>query len=104
MATTATRSEGGKAPGPAGAWGVLEAFEATGDEAFAPEANGVTITAQLGSDLLVAGAVRLRGAQDDAAAESQSLGGGAGTGKGFELGAKLVLHLDDRAEGARHGR
>src|SRR2546421_12734109 len=41
MQTTAARSEGGKAPGSAGAREVLQALQAVGDEAFAPLAHGV---------------------------------------------------------------
>src|SRR5204863_517576 len=54
-ATTAMRSEGGKAPGPAGARGVVQAFEPLGDEAFAPLADGMTVAAQFGGDLPVGG-------------------------------------------------
>jgi competence protein ComEC len=48
MATTATRSEGGKAPGSTGAGQVLETFQTVGDEAFAPPADGVAMAAQFG--------------------------------------------------------
>src|SRR3712207_5296656 len=57
MQTTAARWEGGKAPGSAGAGEVLQALQALGHEAFAPLADGVAVTAQLGGDLLVGRAV-----------------------------------------------
>ena len=59
--------------------------------------------AQFGGNFLIGGVVRRRGAHDDTATESQGLGCGAGTGQGFELGAKFVRQLDNRTEGARHG-
>src|SRR5262245_53950501 len=104
MAMTATRSSGGKAPGPAGAGGVLQAFKAPGNEAFAPATGGVAIAAKFGGNFLVGGVVRLSGAQDDTATENQGLGSGAGPDQGFKFTAKFVLELDNRAEGARHGR
>src|SRR5947209_4817873 len=76
-ATTAMRSEGGKAPGPAGARGVVQAFEPLGDEAFAPLADGMTVAAQFGGDLPVGGVSAGGGPQDDAAAEDQCLRGRA---------------------------
>ena len=103
MATTATRSEGGKAPGATGAWGVVQALQAPGGEALAPAAGGVAVAAQFGGNFLIGGVVRRSGAHDDTATESQGLGCGAGTGQGFELGAKFVRQLDNRTEGARHG-
>src|SRR5947209_15814750 len=66
MQTTAARSEGGKAPGPAGAGQVVQPLQAVGDEAFAPLADGVAVTAQCGGDVLVGRAVVLGGVQDDA--------------------------------------
>src|SRR5437762_2049069 len=51
--TTARRSSGGKAPGPTGARGVLEAWQAPGDEALAPLADGVAVTVQFGRDPVV---------------------------------------------------
>ena len=81
----------------------LQSFKALGDEAFAPATDGVAIATELGGDLLVGRVVRRRGGQDDAAAESQRLGGGAGTDQGLKLTAKFVLEFDNRTEGARHG-
>src|SRR5215471_1614642 len=103
MAMTATRSEGGKAPGATGARGVLQALQAPGDEALAPAAGGVAIAAEFGGNILIGGVVRGSGAQDDSAAESQGLGCRAGTGQGFESGAQFVWQRDNRTEGARHG-
>src|SRR5215204_1500033 len=71
---TARCSSGGKAPGSAGARGVLKALEAFGHEAFAPLANGMAVTIQFLGDVLVGRVVILRGTQDDAAAEGESLG------------------------------
>src|SRR5450432_2908055 len=55
--TTATSSSGGKAPGSAGAWSILQARQADGDETFAPQADGMSVTVQFRSNLLVTGAV-----------------------------------------------
>jgi hypothetical protein len=82
----------------------LQAFQALGNEAFAPAADGVAIEAKLGGNFLVGWVVRLSRAQEDTAAENQGLGRGAGADQGFELGAKFVWQLDDRAEGTRHSR
>jgi hypothetical protein len=79
------RSSGGKAPGAAGAGGVLEARKALCHEALAPQADGVAVAAQLGGDLLVGGPVGPGGAEDQAAAEGQRLRRGAGTGQALEL-------------------
>ena len=100
---TAMRSEGGKAPGSAGAGEVVQALQALGDEAFAPLAHGVTITAEFGGDLLVGWAIIPCGPQDDATAEGQRLRGGARPDEGLELVAGLVRQYDSRTEGARHG-
>jgi hypothetical protein len=64
----------------------------------------VAIATELGGDVLVGRVVRAGDPQDDAAAEDQCLGCRAGTGKGFKRGAQLVRQLDERAEGAWHGR
>src|SRR5688572_22865211 len=92
--STASCSSGGKAPGPAGARGILEPLQASGDEAFAPLADGMAVTAQFGGDVLVGRAVRLGGAQHDAAAEGQRLGRGAGADEGFESAARLGVQFD----------
>ena len=102
--STASRSSGGKAPGPAGAWGVLESLQAFCDEAFAPLADGMAVTVQCGGDVLVGRVVRLGGVQDDAAAEGQRLGSGAGADEGLQLATQVGGQFDDRGEGARHGR
>src|SRR3954451_24480971 len=103
MATTAICAEGGKAPGSAGAGQVVQAVEALGDEAFAPLADGMTITAQFGGDRLVGRAIIVGGPQDDATAEGQGLRGGAGAEEDPELVPGLVRQRDGRAEGTRHG-
>jgi hypothetical protein len=82
----------------------LQTFQAVGAEAFAPACHGVAIAADLGGDVLVGRVVRVGGPQDDAAAEDQCLGCRAGTSKGFKRGAQFVWQLDDRTEGAWHGR
>src|SRR5215831_9091790 len=94
MAMTATRCEGGKAPGATGARGVLQAVEAPGDKAFAPAADGVAVAAELVGDVLVGRVLRCSGGQDDAAAQSQGLGRGAGTDQGVEFGAQFGWQLD----------
>ena len=98
--TTASRSSGGKAPGPTGAGGVLQAGEAGGDEALAPLADGVPVAVQLRGDLLVVGAVGVGSAQEEPAAEGQGLRGGAGAGEGLELLAEFVGEHDWGTEGA----
>jgi hypothetical protein len=103
IAITASCSSGGKAPGPAGAWGILEPVQAAGDEAFAPLADGMAVTVEFGSDVLVGRVVRLGGAQHDAAAEGQRLGRGPGADEGFESAASLGIQYDHRGERARHG-
>ena len=87
--TTWSRSSGGKAPGAAGAGGVAEAAQAVGGEALAPLADGVAVAVEFGGDGLVGGPVRGRGPEDEAAAQGQGLGGGAGPDQGFELLAGL---------------
>src|SRR5512147_582581 len=101
--TTAIRWSGGKAPGPAGARGILESLQAACDEAFAPLADGMAVTVQFGGDVLVGRVVRLGGAQDDAAAKGERLGGGPGADEGFESVATIGIQFDHRGEGARHG-
>jgi hypothetical protein len=91
IATTASCSSGGKAPGPAGAWGILESVQAAGDEAFPPLADGVAVTVQVGGDVLVGRVVRLGGPQDDAAAEGQRLGAGTGADQTFQSAAQIVI-------------
>src|SRR3954449_10345667 len=51
--TTATSSSGGKAPGSAGARGILKAGEAGRHEAFAPLADGMPVALQFLGDPLV---------------------------------------------------
>jgi hypothetical protein len=63
----------------------------------------MAVTVQFGGDLVVGRVVRLGGAQDDAAAENERLGGGPGADEGLELAATSGIQFDDRAEGARHG-
>jgi len=73
------------------------------EEAFAPLPDGVAVAVQLGGDELVGGFVALGGAQDDAAAEDEGLGGGAGADESLKFGAEFVGQFDGRSEGARHG-
>jgi len=61
------------------------------DEALAPLTDGVAVTAHLAGNVLIGRAVRSGGAQDDAAAEDEGLGRGAGADEGFELGLGLGL-------------
>jgi hypothetical protein len=81
----------------------VQAIEAPGDEAFAPLADGMTVTAQFGGDLLVGRAIVPGGTQDDATAEGQRLRGGAGAEEGLKLISGFVRQRDGRTEGARHG-
>ena len=101
IASTASRPSGGKAPGPAGAWGILKPLHTAGDEAFAPLADGMAVTVQRGGDGLVGRPVRPSGVQDDTAPEGERLGGGPGANEGFELAAESGLQFDNRGEGAR---
>jgi hypothetical protein len=63
----------------------------------------MAVAAQFGGDVLVGRVVGPGGAQDDAAAEGQRLGGGTGADEGFESAARLGIQFDHRGEGARHG-
>jgi hypothetical protein len=63
----------------------LQAIEASGDEAFAPESDGMSITVQLRCDMLVSGLVVLSGAEDEAAAEGECLRGGTGLDQRMKL-------------------
>ena len=100
--TTASRSSGGKAPGPTGAGGVLQAGEAGGDEALAPLADGVPVAVQLRGDLLVVRAVGVGSAQEEPAAKGQGLRGGAGAGEG--LGARWMTSYGGCGRGGRSSR
>src|SRR6266545_7459782 len=86
---TARRSSGGKAPGSAGAWGVLQARQAVGDKPLAPLADGVAVTIQFGGDRLVGRSVGLCGPQDQPATQGQGLRGGTGAGERFQLGTQF---------------
>lgn len=55
----------------------MQAREAAGGEAFAPDANSVAFAVQFGGDLLVVGAIVVRGTQNELAAQAQGLRGGA---------------------------
>ena len=103
VVTTAMRVSGGKAPGSAGARGVLKSSKAVLGEAFAPLPNRVAVTAQFGGDILVGGAIVTSGEQDDAAAEGERLGRGAGAGESFQLAAEFLRQIDGRAERTWHG-
>lgn len=100
--STVSCSSGGKAPGPAGAWGILESLQASGDEAFAPLADGMAVTVQVGGDVLVGRVVRSGGVQDDTAPKGERLGSGTGADEGFESAAKIGIQFDNRGEGAWH--
>src|SRR5271170_6696293 len=100
--TTATSSSGGKAPGSSGAWGILEAGEAGGHEAFAPLADGVPVTLQFGGNLLVVRSVAVGSTKDEPAAKDQGLWGRAGTEQSLELVAKFRRKDDTRSERMWH--
>src|ERR1700722_13134992 len=83
--TTASSSSGGKAPGSSGAWGILQAAEAGGHEAFAPLADGVAVAVQFARNVLVVRPVVIGRAQDEATAKDQGLRRGACPDQGLEL-------------------
>jgi hypothetical protein len=64
----------------------------------------MAVAVQCGGDVLVGRVVRLGGVQDDAAAEGQRLGSGAGADEGLQMSTQAGGQFDDRGEGARHGR
>src|SRR5207244_875829 len=65
VAMTAIWVWGGKAPGSAGARGVLESSQAMLDEALTPHSDGVAVATQGRGDVLVGRVVVSGGAQDD---------------------------------------
>src|SRR4051812_11287643 len=62
--TAATLTCGGRSPGAAGAWGVLEAVQSAGGEAFTPQADGVSVAVEFGGGGLVGGLIGVGGAED----------------------------------------
>jgi hypothetical protein len=68
----------------------LQSGKAGGNEAFAPEPDGVSITVQFGGDVLVGGLVILGSPENEAAAEGKCLGSGASLNESLELFAVLV--------------
>src|SRR4051812_8859113 len=102
--TTATSSSGGKAPGSAGAWGILQSGEAGGHEAFTPLADGVPVARQFRGDLLVVGLVGGGGAKDKPAAKDQGLRCRAGPDQGLELPVQFGGKDDARPTGTWHER
>jgi hypothetical protein len=72
----------------------LQSGEAGGDEAFPPQADGMSIAVELGGDVLVGGLVVLGGAEDESAAEGECLGSGAGLDQRLEL-PTVVVGEDD---------
>ena len=68
----------------------MQASQTSSNEAFTPESDGMSITVEFGGDVLVGRLVVLSGAEDEAAAEGQCLGRGAGLSKRMELFAVLV--------------
>jgi hypothetical protein len=97
--TTRSRSSGGKAPGSAGAWGVLQTGETAGDEAFPPLADCVAVAVEFVRELLVGKAVRRRRAEDEPAAEDQGLRRGTGA----DQGVQLLLEFGGEDDGGREG-
>src|SRR6266700_7155424 len=102
--TTATSSSGGKAPGSSGAWGILQADESFGHEAFAPLADGMAVAEQIGGDLLVVGSVVVGGTKDNATAQDQCLRRGSGPDQSLELQAELRCKDDGRTKRKGHER
>jgi hypothetical protein len=68
----------------------LQAGEAGGNEAFAPQSDGMSITVELGGDVLVGGLIVLGGPKDEAATEGECLRRGAGVNQGLELFVVVV--------------
>jgi len=60
------RSCGGKSPRPAESRGVLQAGVTVVEEAVTPQAHGMAVALQLGSDLTIGWLVGLRCLQDEA--------------------------------------
>lgn len=54
-------------------------------EALTPLTNGMAVTVQFVSDLLVGRSILVGGAEDEATSKGQSLGRGTGSEEGFEL-------------------
>src|SRR5262245_8003535 len=81
--TTWRRTSGGNAPGPARARRILQVRQASGDEALAPQSDGVAVAAQFGGDLLVGGLIGVSGPQDESAAEDQGLRRGVSADQGL---------------------
>src|SRR5689334_2438423 len=79
-ARTVARCWGGNVGRAARARSVLQAGQAAGSEAGAPQADGVSVAAYLGSDAPVGGMVGRGSPQDEPAAQGKGLGrrGGAG--------------------------
>ena len=95
MAMTCRRTEGGKAPGSTGAWGVLQAREAVAEVAVPPLVHGIAATVELRGHTQVGRLVRLSDAEDEATAEGQTLGRGAGAGERLQAFAFAVPEPTD---------
>jgi len=72
----------------------LQASEAGGDEAFAPQSDGVSIAVQLGGDILVGRLVLLGSLEDEATAEGECLRCGTGLDQRSESSAVVVGEHD----------
>jgi len=86
VASTSTlcRSSGGKSGRAAAAGQVAQAAEAMAVEAPPPAGDGVGVAAEFVGDLVVGGLVGLGAAEDEAGAEGEALGGGAGANQLLE--------------------
>ena len=72
----------------------MQSGEASGDEAFAPQSDSMSIAVEFGGDVLVGRLIVLGGAEDKSAAEGKCLRSGAGLNQGLELFA-VVFGEDD---------
>jgi hypothetical protein len=62
MVTTSMRSAGGKNPWPTGPRGVLQTCQALVEVAVTPQADGMTVTVEFGSDLEIGRLIVVRSA------------------------------------------
>jgi hypothetical protein len=80
----------------------LQASEAVGHEAFAPLADGVSIAAQFGGNLLVGRVIVFGRTEDEATACDQGLRGGAGADQRLQLLPEFGGQHDRRAKWTGH--
>src|SRR5919197_6619407 len=84
IAITSRRAEGGKAPRPPRAQGILQATEALRQRATSPTTHGMAGTLPLVGHLQIRRVVRRRSPSDDLTTEGQGLWGGMGAYDRFQ--------------------